>query len=185
MSARQSGQDAPQARRSQKSSSGGGTRTHNLSVNSRARLPVELPRIGLPRKLRGLGDIVRRTIGARQCSEACLNLGMAVRAKQDAVACLGSQLLQRHRHTLGIELVPLERWLEMMKMQCSRVAAVATNSTGPTSLLNKGLLHPPTPLHHRLRATSLAAVIAPSVSAERRLAMPPTHQQHEPGIKLP
>ena len=29
--------------------SGGGTRTHNLSINSRAHLPVELPRIGLPR----------------------------------------------------------------------------------------------------------------------------------------
>ena len=70
-------------------------------------------------------------------------------------------------------------------MRCSRVAAIATNLTGPTSLLNKGLLHLPTPLHHRLRATSLAAVIAPSVSAERRLAMPPTHQQHEPRIKLP
>jgi hypothetical protein len=32
-----------------RTSSGGGTRTHNLSVNSRAHLPVELPRIGLPR----------------------------------------------------------------------------------------------------------------------------------------
>jgi hypothetical protein len=36
--------------------SGGGTRTHNLSVNSRARLPVELPRIEPPRTCRfGLG----------------------------------------------------------------------------------------------------------------------------------
>ena len=30
-------------------SSGGGTRTHNLPVNSRTRLPVELPRTELPR----------------------------------------------------------------------------------------------------------------------------------------
>ena len=33
-------------------SSGGGTRTHNLSVNSRAHLPIELPRIGLRQRVR-------------------------------------------------------------------------------------------------------------------------------------
>jgi hypothetical protein len=38
------------------SHSGGGTRTHNLSINSRAHLPVELPRIGLPRSAPGTLD---------------------------------------------------------------------------------------------------------------------------------
>ena len=67
-------------------SSGGGTRTHNDSVNSRARLPIELPPTVSAGATAGHRGIV---------ATPCLDLCVAVGAKQDALAHLLTGRRQR------------------------------------------------------------------------------------------
>jgi hypothetical protein len=89
--------DASRRRAVLRANSGGGTRTHNLSLNRRAHLPIELPRTELPRVQRGAARIVFAASNLRQLGPPGLHLGVTVGAEQNALTRLRSGLLERAR----------------------------------------------------------------------------------------
>src|SRR5436190_8076844 len=153
-------------------SSGGGTRTHNLSVNSRARLPVELPRIGLPRRRCGASvELYVSAITFREADQSCLCLCVAVGAQQNALGSLGTQAVKRHRCAARVDFAALERRLNVMEMQCPDIARVPAYSALAARLLDQEPLHLSAPTSHGFGATLLAPVVPPPVEPELRLAV--------------
>src|SRR5438309_10012192 len=90
-------------------SSGGGTRTHNFGVNSAALCQLSYPGSSavLPRRA--------RPCACRNRRHTVLYLGVAIRAQKHALPGLRSQLLKCDRHTLGVDRMPLELRLEVVK----------------------------------------------------------------------
>jgi hypothetical protein len=157
-------------------SSGGGTRTHNLDVNSVALCQLSYPgsHIGLPRKLSA--EHLRRN-----CRHAILDLGVTIRAQKHALLRLAPQPVQRNGYALGVDLVSLLCRLEMMKVKGTHIAPISTDATAPAGLLDEDHLDLPASASDCGRSALLAAVVAPSVEPKLRLAV--AHATHRHGRK--
>jgi hypothetical protein len=94
------------------SSSGGGTRTHNLPVNSRTRLPIELPRNELPAKLIGSNR--------RECSDTRLDLGMTRGAEEYALPRLFESGAHGACDAVAADAERLFRRIRVMELERSR-----------------------------------------------------------------
>src|SRR5205807_1910714 len=121
-----------------------GTRTHNISVNSRALCQLSYPRpqMSYLGKYRGVGR--RGQLG--------LDLRMAIRAQQYAFASLDSKFVQCHSNALRIELEPLLERIDVMEMQGPEVPVVAAYAAPAACFADQDRLHAPAPTHHCLRS---------------------------------
>src|SRR5439155_24251547 len=145
-------------------SSGGGTRTHNLSVNSRSLLPIELPRNAQPPHHRQVAPhILGKLSGTR------LDLGVAVGTEQHAFAGLGARTLERPTDPLLAEREPLAVGVEMMELKRGRVPVVAAEPAATTRFRDEDRLDLAPPAHNRLGPAAQARVApARSTPVDRR-----------------
>src|SRR3954471_15874063 len=94
-------------------SSGGGTRTHNLTVNSRSLCLIELPRtVSYPGHRQ-----LRRVMLVAENADASFDFHVAVRAEKHAFGCLLTQGFHRSGEPPAAEPEALALWITVMKLQ--------------------------------------------------------------------
>ena len=146
--------------------SGGGTRTHNQSVNSRATLPIELPRNGLP----GTGPghpHCRQAARSRRVMPASTSAWQFAHSSTHLLASARALASDRERPTLSEKPSPPERGGGTRAPPCS---GHSRRSGTPRPSPEQLGLHPPSPTAHRSRAALGAAVVAARV--KRVLSLP-------------
>src|SRR5579872_106899 len=152
-------------------SSGGGTRTHNISVNSRTLCQLSYPGSGC------IGAGLRRTaifaLGFPNCSgkhpDTALDFGVAVSAQKKALLSLRTQFRDRERHALGIDLQSLLARVEVVELERAETAVVPADRAASTGLRHEDLLHLPAAPRDCFRTALGAPVIATAFQEKRRL----------------
>jgi hypothetical protein len=96
---------------------------------------------------------------ARQRNASTLDLGVAVRTQEDALARLGACPLERTIEAVGAESELLERRIAMMKLERPDVAVIAADRAYDAGLANQDCLYLAPPPGHSLSATPQALEI--------------------------
>jgi hypothetical protein len=102
---------------------------------------------------------------------------VAIRAQQDTLANLNTQTLNAAGHAVLGDTELLGRWVDVMKLERSHTAVVATEPAASSSLLDEDLLDPTTPPDHGLLAAPTTTKITPAVSDVTTPAVAGTYQQ--------
>jgi hypothetical protein len=118
------------------SHSGGGARTHNLSINSRALGQSSCP--GSSGEI--LGDLALGCARGRHGRHARLDLGVAVRAEQHTLGHLYPRRRDGAGRTLHAEMEPLAVGVEMVEVQGRDTAVIAAERTTSPSLRHQDQL---------------------------------------------
>jgi hypothetical protein len=145
--------------------SGGGTRTHNLDLNRILLCRIELPR-----------NVHLDYPGNR--AYPCLDLRVAIRAQQDALADLRANPVETSCDPSRCHAKLLLAGIEVMELQRDHRLVVAAQSTGPARLLDKYLLHAPATTNNGLGTARTAAEVAAAVSNVAHLTMPRTREKN-------
>jgi hypothetical protein len=112
---------------------------------------IELPRII---SLRYPGD----------GSDSILNLRVAIRAQQDALADLRTQTLDAAGHSFLGHAELLGAWIKVMELQGGVTSVIAAKQTTSSSLRDEDLLDPAATTHHGLPAALPAPKIAAAIA---------------------
>jgi hypothetical protein len=110
-------------------------------------------------------------------SKATLHLRVTIRAQQEALANLSTQTLNAAGHTVLGDTELLGSRVEMMELESSHAAVVATEPAACPSLLDEDLLDPTPPPHHGLLTAPATTKIAPTVSDVTAVAVAGTYEQ--------
>ena len=143
-------------------SSGGGTRTHNLPVNSRSLLPIELPRIVLSPS----GYTGKKVAPSDDLDDTCLYLRVAVGTQKNAFGRLRLNGLERASQPPLREPELLQLAVPMVKLKSADTPVIAADAATPTDGRDEELLQFPAPAGNSLGAASETAVDAPSLEPE-------------------
>ena len=141
------------------SSSGGGIRTRNPSVNSRMLCLIELPRTVLRCRATRERAASHRTVATRQFPDSALDLCVTRRAKQNALARLSTQLMQSPGHATKREGESLGPRIHMMKLKGPQVAVLAADRAATSSLGDQHSFH--SARRRRFTTAPVAAIRSP------------------------
>jgi len=109
----------------------------------------------------------------RQSSEPTLDLGMAVRAEQSALAHLGTASGQGTRMPVVTETELLATGVEVVELQRPNPPTIPAEDAGSPNLRNQPLLDGTAAFRHCRRPTFLTSIVTSSLENELGGSMPP------------
>jgi hypothetical protein len=107
--------------------------------------------------------------GDRTCAR--LDLRVAIRAQQDALADLHTKSVEAPRHPTSRDSELLLARIDVVELERGERPVITAQSTRPARLLDEDLLHASAPANDRLGPARTTAVIAPTVSDVADLTM--------------
>jgi hypothetical protein len=114
--------------------------------------------------------------GNRACAR--LDLRVAIRAQQDALADLRTKSVEAPRHPTSRDSELLIARIDVVELERGRRAVVTAQSTRPARLLHKDLLHASATANNCLGPARTAAEVSPTVSDVADLAMMRTREKN-------